>query len=55
MIKKLLLSFLLVLHLPVVAQKVYKEIDSMQGVLAKLPANLLKEKATLLEKPGCST
>jgi signal transduction histidine kinase len=52
MIKKLLLSFLLVLHLPVVAQKIYKEIDSMQGVLAKLPASQLKEKATLLEKTG---
>ncbi|HRG24759.1 MAG TPA: tetratricopeptide repeat protein [Chitinophagaceae bacterium] len=52
MIKKLLLSFLLTWHLPVVAQKVYRDIDSMQGVISKLPANQLKEKATLLEKTG---
>lgn len=52
MIKKLFLFCLLALELPVAAQKVYKEIDSLQGILAKLPAGQRKERAHLLEKTG---
>ncbi len=52
MIKKLFLFCWLALQLPVAAQKVYQEIDSLQGVLAKLPAGERKERAGLLEKTG---
>lgn len=52
MIKKLFLFCWLALELPVAAQKVYKEIDSLKGVLAKLPAGQRKEQAILLEKTG---
>lgn len=52
MIKKLFLFCWLALELPVAAQKVYKDIDSLQGVLAKLPAGQRKERANLLEKTG---
>lgn len=52
MIKKLFLFCFLALVLPVAGQKVYKEIDSLKGILAKLPTDQRKERAGLLEKTG---